>query len=127
MEMVTNALNWFELPVSDFARAKKFYSTIFDFEMPEMVMGPNLMGFFLYDQKQGGTGGAIVRGPGYVPTENGTLIYFNGGSDLMTVLNRVEKAGGVILLPKTLITADLGYFAIVRDSEGNKIALHSMH
>ena len=126
MEMVRNALNWFEIPVADFERARKFYQTIFDFEMPENAMGPNRMGFFLHDPKAGGIGGAIVSGPSYVPTDQGALIYLNGGTDLLPVLNRVEKAGGKILTPKTLITRELGFVAIVRDSEGNRVALHSM-
>jgi predicted enzyme related to lactoylglutathione lyase len=126
MEMVTNALNWFEIPVENFERAKKFYSLIFDFEMTENQMGPNRMGFFLYDFKAREIGGAIVQGPGYVPTEEGTLVYLNGGADLAVALGRVEKAGGKIILPKTLISAELGYFAIFRDSEGNRVALHSM-
>jgi hypothetical protein len=126
MEMVTHALNWFEIPVANFERAKKFYSSIFDFEMPENQMGPNRMGFLLYDFKARGIGGAIVQGPGYVPTEDGTLVYLNGGTDLGVALGRVEKAGGKIILPKTLIAPDLGYFAIIRDPEGNRVALHSM-
>lgn len=126
MEMVTNALNWFEIPVANFERAKKFYSLIFDFEMPENQMGPNRLGFLLYDFKARGIGGAIVHGPGYVPTEEGSLVYLNGGADLAIPLGRVEQAGGKIILPKTLIAADLGYFAIIRDSEGNRVALHSM-
>jgi predicted enzyme related to lactoylglutathione lyase len=124
MEMLRNSINWFEIPVSDFDRAKKFYSAIYDFDMPEMTMGPNRMGFFLVEK--GGIGGAIVHGDGYTPTTSGTKVYLNGGSDLNTVLNRVEKAGGKVLLQKTLITPDLGYFAVFQDSEGNHVSLHSM-
>jgi predicted enzyme related to lactoylglutathione lyase len=125
MEMVKNSLNWFEIPASDFDRAKKFYSAIFDYDMPEIMMGPNRMGFLLMEQGVG-VGGAIVQGPGYVPTEQGTLVYLNGGSDLNNVLGRVEKAGGKVMLAKTLITNDLGYFAVFRDTEGNRVAVHSM-
>lgn len=125
MEMLKNAVNWIEIPVVNFERAKKFYSAIFDFEMPEMVMGPNKMGFLLFEQ-QGGVGAAIVQGEWYVPSDKGTLVYLNGGKDLSTVLNRVEKAGGKILLVKTQITPELGYFAYFMDCEGNRVALHSM-
>jgi predicted enzyme related to lactoylglutathione lyase len=126
MEMLHNSINWFEIPVSDFDRAKKFYSAIYDFDMPEMTMGPNRMGFFLSDSQKGGIGGAIVQGEGYIPTTSGVKVYLNGGSDLNIVLNRVEKAGGKVLLQKTLITPDLGYFAVFQDSEGNHVSLHSM-
>jgi len=77
MEMQKNAINWFEIPVSDFGRAKLFYSTIYDYEMPEMMMGPQQMGFLLFDQPGGGIGGAIVKGEGYVPSNLGAKVYLN--------------------------------------------------
>ncbi len=122
---MTNALNWFEIPVDDFDRAKMFYGRIFDFEMPEMLMGPSRMGFFPYDQPSGGVGGAIVKVDDFLPSRTGTLVYLNGGDDLSPVLMRVEAAGGKVLLGKTEITPDLGYYATFLDSEGNKVALHS--
>ena len=126
MEMVKNALNWFEIPVTDFERAKAFYSKIFDFEMPSMPMGNTMMGFLLNDQEGGGVGGAIVHGEGYVPSQQGTTVYLNGGSDLTVVLNRIEKAGGKVVVPKTKISDDYGFFAIFVDTEGNKVGMHSM-
>lgn len=124
-----NALNWFEIPVSDFDRAKKFYETIFDYQMPEMIMGPNRMGFFLYDQPGGKVGGAIVYNPDfYTPAANGTLAYLNCQPDLQVNLNRVEAAGGKIHQAKMEIAPgqNLGFIAIISDSEGNRVALHSM-
>ena len=123
-----NALNWFEIPVSDFDRGKKFYETIFDYQMPEMQMGPVHMGFFLYDQAGGKAGGAICSGDGYVPSQQGSLIYLNCQPDLQIILDRVDKAGGKILQKKTQISPDqnLGYWASIIDSEGNRVALHSM-
>ncbi len=47
MEMQKNAINWVEIPVSDFSRAKKFYSIIYDYEMPEMMMGSKWVFFYL--------------------------------------------------------------------------------
>lgn len=124
--MLKDAINWVEIPVSDFDRAKTFYSSIYDYEMPEMQMGPQRMGFLLYDQQGGGIGGAIVYGEGYVPSSLGAKIYLNAGSDLDTVLNRVEAAGGKVIMPKTLITPELGNFGMFEDTEGNHVSLHSM-
>lgn len=122
-----NALNWFEIPVSDFARAKKFYETIFDYQMPESEMGPAKMGFLLYDFQNGKVGGAIVHNPGfYSPSDNGSLIYLNCQPDLQVVLDRVTDAGGIILQSKTEIGQNLGFWALIKDSEGNRVALHSM-
>ena len=124
MESLINALNWFEIPVKDFERARKFYSTIYDYEMPTMAMGETTLGFFLVEQ--GGIGGAIAFGPGYEVSEAGALIYLNGGKNLQVVLDKVEGAGGNIVAQKTLITNELGFYATFKDTEGNKVALHSM-
>jgi uncharacterized protein len=123
----SNALNFFEIPAADFDRAKKFYETIFDYQMHDSMMGAKRMGFFVYDFKSGKIGGAIVYEPVlYSPRDNGALIYFNCEPDLQLVLNRVETAGGKIITDKTIINEHIGYHAIVLDTEGNRIALHSM-
>ena len=98
MEKINNSLNWFEIPVTDFERARKFYSDLFDFEMPSTMMGENQMGFFLVEPKH--IGGAIVKGRGYIPSLTGTLVYLNGGADLSVLLSRVEAAGGKVELQK---------------------------
>ena len=122
-----NALNWFEIPVSDFDRAKKFYETIFDYQMPENQMGSARMGFLLYDFQGRNVGGAIVHNPDfYSPSDNGSLIYLNCQPDLQVVLDRVAGAGGKVLQQKTDIGNNLGFWALMHDSEGNRVALHSM-
>lgn len=126
MESVKDAISWFEIPVTDFARAKKFYERIFDYEMPEMDMGPVKMGVFPSD-RDNGVGGAICFGEGYQPSgANGLKAYLNGGSDLNTVLGRVEAAGGTVVVPKTLIAPDMGHYAFFTDTEGNVVGLYSM-
>lgn len=124
MDNITNSLNWFEIPVADFDRARKFYSTIYDFEMPDVIMGESQLGFF--PVQPGHIGGAIAFGEGYTPSDKGSLIYLNGGVDLDIILKRVDGAGGKILQDKAQITPDLGYFAVIKDTEGNRVALHSM-
>jgi uncharacterized protein len=122
-----NALNWFEIPVVDFDRAKKFYETLFSYQMPESMMGPNRMGFFLYDFKAGKVGGAIIYNPEmYTPSDKGALIYLNCQPDLQPILDKVAAAGGAVVVKKTVITPELGYTAIITDTEGNRVALHSM-
>ena len=126
MEFVKNAVNWVEIPVLDFERAKAFYQKIFDFEMPLFPAGEVQMGVLLYDQENGGIGGAICQGAGYKPAgTDGPKIYLNGGSDLNAVLNRVAGAGGLVVKAKTLVTPEIGYDACFRDTEGNVIFLHS--
>jgi predicted enzyme related to lactoylglutathione lyase len=120
---MANAINWFEIPVVDFPRAKKFYNTIFGFEMQEQKMGDYMMGFFPSDQS--GVSGAICQGSGYEPSTNGTLIYLNADGRIDDIIGRIEKAGGKIVMPKNLVTDEIGYIAYFTDTEGNKVALHS--
>lgn len=125
MEMLKNSVNWFEIPVTDFGRAKDFYSKIYDFDMPVSEMGHITLGFFLHEQGVG-VGGSICKGEGYEPSDKGALVYLNGGEDLSAVLSRVEEAGGTIAVPKTQITPEIGFFAVFVDTEGNRVAVHSM-
>ncbi len=126
MEMMHHAVSWFEIPVSDFDRAKKFYSTIFDYEMPDMLFGAVRMGILLHDRDTGGVGGAIVHNADhYTPSVDGTKVYLSGGKDLNVVLDRVVKAGGEVMITKRLIAPGMGHMAMFKDSEGNAVALHS--
>jgi predicted enzyme related to lactoylglutathione lyase len=120
-----NSLNWFEIPVSDINRAKKFYETLFDIEMPlDNMMGMD-MAFFPYDAGSGKASGALVKSEMHVPSGDGVKLYLNGNPDLSVALSRVEGAGGQIIMPKTLISEEVGHMAFFVDTEGNTIALHS--
>jgi predicted enzyme related to lactoylglutathione lyase len=125
MDMQKNAVSWFEIPVKNFDKARQFYQAIFDFDMPEMQMGPNRMGILLHEQGAG-VGGAIVAGEWYEPNMSGTMVYLSANPDLSAVLERVGKADGNILVPKTNIGDNMGYFAIIQDCEGNRVGLHSV-
>jgi len=120
-----NAINWFEIPVKNFERAKKFYSALFNAEIMVMPHPTYKYGMLPADMQNGGVGGGIVEGEGFEPSMKGPLIYLNGGDDLSVPLSKVEAAGGKILLPKTAIGPN-GFMAHFTDTEGNKVALHSM-
>ena len=122
---MTNAINWFEIPVSDFDRAKAFYSKLFNAEIQEMPHPEYRYGMLPADM-QNGIGGGIVQGNGFEPSSKGALVYLTGGDDLSGPLSRVEAAGGKIVLPKTSIGPN-GFMAHFIDTEGNKVALHSMN
>ncbi len=119
-----NIISWFEIPAVNLKRAISFYSKVLDIELTEGGFGEDEMAFFPSDMKN--VSGAIVKGKNRTPKEDGTLIYFNGGEDLNIPLGRVEESGGKVIFPKTLIMPEAGYFAIFIDSEGNKVAIHSM-
>jgi predicted enzyme related to lactoylglutathione lyase len=121
------SLSWFEIPVQDIYRAKKFYETIFG--LKSMIITPlEISGGVMADfaNPGGKPYGALVQSTGYKPSEEGVLVYFNANPDLQLILNEVELAGGKIILNKKLITPSIGYMAIIKDTEQNKVALHSM-
>ena len=107
-----NLINWFEIPASDINRAIAFYKAILSVEIEETEMFGAKMGFFPSD----GTN-----------VSDGVLAYLNGGNDLQNVLDNVEKNNGKVILPKTQISIEMGYFAIFIDTEGNKMAVHSIN
>ena len=122
-----NAINWFEIPVLDYERAKKFYNTILDLEIMDYHMPEKNMkyGMFPYEMENMGVGGAIVEMAEMKPSTDGSTVYLNGGEDLNVALNKVEAAGGKIFMPKMDIDEN-GFIAQFIDTEGNRVALHSM-
>lgn len=121
----TNAINWFEIAVSDIARAKKFYETILEIELTPMEMMGMRMAMFPYKGANGKVGGALVQSKMHTPSATGAVIYLNANPDLNLVFKRIEKAGGKTSMPKTLIDENTGYMAFLTDTEGNTVGLHS--
>ncbi len=126
MDKNSNSLNWFEIPAIDIARATKFYKTIFDIEMmpmPEM-MGMKMSGFPM-EMGSGKANGGLAQSPQHKPSMDGAVIYLNADPDIQKVIDRVEKANGKVLMPRTQISPEIGYMAFIADTEGNKIGLHA--
>ena len=119
---IKDFVSWFEIPSIDFQQAVNFYSHIFGITMEQSISETVSMAYFPVNK---GVGGAVIAGSGSLPSTSGPLLYLNGGDDLNNVLNKVEEVGGRIIMPKTLINEESGYFAVFIDSQGNKLALHS--
>lgn len=122
-----NAISWFEIPSTDLNRATKFYETIFGISLITMDM-PNIKMRMFPLEDMMGVGGAIVDSGGFhkPSATDGPLIYLNGNPDVQVVLDKVEAAGGKIMVPKTEISPEYGYMAVIIDTEGNRIGLHSI-
>ena len=126
--MMKHAISWFEIPTTDIDRAQKFYESIFGITMIKMDV-PNLkMRAFPLDNPMEGVGGTIVQTDGFhIPSATaGPLIYLDANPDVQIVLDKVEAAGGKVLVPKTEISEDYGFMGVFLDTEGNRIALHSV-
>jgi uncharacterized protein len=122
-----NAISWFEIPTTDLDRAQKFYETIFAISLIPLDLQNLRMRMFPIENQMSGIGGALCNNKDfYKPSStDGPLIYLNANPDVQNILDRVEGAGGKILVPKTQISPEYGYMAVIIDTEGNRIALNS--
>lgn len=113
----------FEIPAIEISRAVDFYQAILNIKIERMEMPDMKMGIFPYEGQV--VSGVIIQAEGYKPSAEGVTIYLNAGDNLQVVLDKVERNGGKIIIPKTSHADESGYFAVLLDSEGNKIGLHS--
>ncbi len=116
-------ISMFEIPATDISRAINFYQALLDIKIEKMDVEGMQMRILPYEGQM--VTGIIIKADGYKPSADGVTIYLNAGENLQVVLDRVEKNGGQILMPKTAHADESGYFAIFLDSEGNKIGLNS--
>lgn len=124
-----NAVNWFEIYTSDFKRAKKFYTEVFKYTLTDLPVDNERHGDMQYalfpgDHNSSGAAGALVYMNVAKPGIGGTLIYFEC-QDMETTLDRVLSAGGKVVRPKQGV-GELGFIALIEDTEGNMVGLRSM-
>jgi predicted enzyme related to lactoylglutathione lyase len=117
----TSTITWFEIPATDFGRAVRFYETLFASPLQHLADWPNLA---IFPYQRPGVSGAVATGEGHRPSGDGVVIYLNCDGRIDAVLDRVEKAGGIIVEPKNHIPS-VGWVAQIRDSEGNRVGLHA--
>ncbi|MBU2975545.1 VOC family protein [Zobellia sp. B3R18] len=116
-------ISMFEIPATNISRAINFYQTLLDIKIEKMDVEDMQMGILPYEGQM--VTGVIIMADGYMPSADGVTMYLNAGENFQVVLDRVEKNGGKIIVPKTAHADESGYFAIFLDSEGNKMALNS--
>ena len=119
---MSNQIVWVDIPVKDLDRAIKFYSAVLGApvkkeQFPEMVIG-------ILPHQDGEVGGCLFKREGAEPSTKGPLLYLNANGRLDQAIAAVEANGGKVLMPKHAI-GPYGSRAIVLDSEGNRVALHS--
>ena len=120
-------ISWFEIPAADFERAVLFYETVMATTLTRSQMGPMRLAIFPGSEDLP-VGGAVTYMEGAQPPgPMGAVVYLFAGDDLALALARVPEAGGVVIVPKTMITPEMGHYALFRDSEGNHVGLYSMH
>ena len=119
-----NPVNWFEIPVTDLERAIKFYESALDVKLSRNVMGPLKMAWFPRTDDAMGATVSLVKADNYIPSHAGTLVYITV-ADINATLAKINAKGGKTLLPRMAI-GEYGLIAHFEDSEGNRVALHSV-
>jgi predicted enzyme related to lactoylglutathione lyase len=117
-----NSLTWFEIPTANLDRAAKFYETVMGTTLKREVFGYPLA---MFPASREGVTGALVDAPGRKPGPSGTMVYLNCQGELDAAAARVTAAGGELLIPVTAVPGGFGRFALIKDSEGNHVSLHS--
>lgn len=117
---------WFEIYVDDMDRATKFYETVLDTKLEELIdpTGQTTMMSFPGDMETYGAAGSLVKMEGMKAGGNSTIVYFHS-EDCITEESRVFAAGGKVLNPKMSI-GEYGHVSLCMDTEGNTFGLHSM-
>ena len=93
-------------------------------ELSPYDMEPFTMAFFPMTQGAPGAAGSLIKGESYEPSHSGTVVYFSV-DDIEEILRRINANGGKTLMPKKSI-GQYGFIAHFEDTEGNRLALHSM-
>jgi predicted enzyme related to lactoylglutathione lyase len=128
--MIQHALNWFEIPAADLARAQRFYETVLARPMRRETMGAEQMAIFATVPAEGEdvvSGCINVGQEGVAPSRSGTRVYLDASPSIDAALARVAAAGGRVHTPKTALPPGMGFFAHLEDSEGNIVGLHGMN
>jgi hypothetical protein len=122
-----NAISWFEIPTLNLDAAQSFYEAVLARPMRREAMGPSQGAVFAYDQEADGVGGALMMGPTAPQVASGgTLVYLDASPSLDAALARAQAAGGEVALGRTALPEGMGFFAHLRDLDGNRVGLHAL-
>ena len=122
--MSINPIIWCEIYVQDMARAKAFYETVFQFKLERLNNPAIEMWSFTMAMDKVGAGGALVKMDGMPSGGNSTLVYFSC-ADCAVEAARAAAHGGRVMRDKMAL-GEYGFMALVVDTEGNMIGLHSL-
>ena len=125
--MQKNPIGWVEIPVANLDRAEKFYSDYFGFSLDRQEERHGVtMSWFPMEMESYGSAATLIQGEHYTPSHEGPLVYFTAPEgSVVKALEKAEAQGISVLVPRVDI-GEHGFFAVIEDSEGNRIAIHSM-
>jgi uncharacterized protein len=121
---MASTVAWFDIPVSDMARAVKFYEALTGQTLKRLPVGPNEETALFEQGSDGEVSGCLFSSPDDKPSMYGSRVYLNANPSIDAWLARVEPAGGKIVVGKRPVP-NRGFFAYILDSEGNRVGLHA--
>ncbi len=123
-QQTANRVLWFEIPVNDLDRATRFYETMLQTKLKREQFGRAPIAIFTYDPPF--VGGCLVQDGGLQPSDRGSMVYVNANPSLDAALERAKENGGQVVTPRTALPPGMGFFASIRDTEGNIVGLHAL-
>lgn len=120
---MNNPVGWFEIYVDDVARAKSFYEGLLGVELTKLEVPEIELWAFPMNPEGFGASGALVRMPGFTAGRNSVLVYFSC-VDCAVEASKAAQLGGMVIKEKMPV-GQYGFIALVTDTEGNMIGLHS--
>lgn len=125
--MMKNPIGWIEIPVTDLDRAEKFYTDYFGFKLDRQEERHGVtMSWFPMEMKEYGSAATLAKGEGYTPSHDGSLIYFTAPGGTVEEALKKAREMDIPILTEKIDTGEHGFYAVIEDSEGNRIAIHSM-
>ena len=121
---LTNAVAWFEIPTADFAKSIPFYNQVLGVTLEATEFGPTHIAVFPYDRP--GVGGCLLQEKGSAASAGGGTIVYLPVKKIDESIARIAPAGGTVVVPKTPVGPDMGYFTRFHDPEGNLVGLFGM-
>jgi uncharacterized protein len=116
---------WFDIPVSDMDRAIRFYEAVTQTKLERLALPTGEETALFAPKEKGAVTGSLFNSPNDKPSEFGSRVYFNAAPSINAWIKRIEDAGGRIVVPKTEISPERGFFAYFIDSEGNRVGLNA--
>jgi predicted enzyme related to lactoylglutathione lyase len=119
---MANQIVWCDIPVVNLERAIQFYSALLGAEVKKQEFPGMSVGILPHND--GEVGGCLFASDTEKPSDKGVMIYLNANGRLDDAIASAAANGGKVLQPKHPI-GPFGFRAIILDSEGNRVALHS--